>query len=244
MGAGRRGSGSLDYACETSFVPVTVLNREMFSEVEAARLLRLPPSTLHYWLEGGVRRGQQYRPIIREMPRDKRTVTWAEFVEAGLLRQYRRERGVPMAELRAVIDKLRAELGVPYPLAHEQPYVGAGRQLVREIQDEVGLDPEYFLVAIAREQLVLTSASEAFVERVRWADGVAVGWRPHADPKSPVVIVPDQRFGKPTVNGISTEVLWEHDDAGEDVDQIADDFGLKPRDVRWALSYENALRAA
>lgn len=127
------------------------------------------------------------------------------------------------------------ELGVPYPLAHQQPYVGAGRQLVREIQDEVGLDPKYFLVAIAREQLALTSASEAFVERVRRADGVAAGWRPHEDPKSPVVIVPDQRFGKPMVHGISTEVLWEHDDAGEDVDVVAANFGLRPRD---------ALRAA
>ncbi|MDQ3632356.1 MAG: hypothetical protein M3417_14015 [Actinomycetota bacterium] len=201
---------------------VAVLDREMFSEVEAARLLRVPQGTLHYWLEGGTRRGKQYQPIIRERPRDRRTVTWAEFVEAGLLRQYRRERGVPMAELRLVIDKLRAGLGVPYPLAHEQPFVGEGRQLVREIQDEVGLDPDFALVAIAREQLVLTSASASFVERVRWADGVAVAWRPHNEPKSPVVIAPDQRFGKPMVRGISTEILWEHDDAGEDLDAIAE----------------------
>ena len=46
------------------------------------------------------------------------------------------------------------------------------------------------------------------------------------------------------VHGISTEVLWEHDDAGEDVEEIADDYGLEPADVGWALSYENALRAA
>jgi len=42
-----------------------VLNREMFAEAEAARLLRLPQSTLHYWLEGGERRGKTYKPIIR-----------------------------------------------------------------------------------------------------------------------------------------------------------------------------------
>ncbi len=223
---------------------VTVLDREMFSEGEAARLLRVPQGTLHYWLEGGVRKGKQYRPIIRESSRDRRTVTWAEFVEAGLLRQYRRERGVPMAELRAVIEKLRAELSVPYPLAHQQPFVGPGRQLVREIQDEVGLDPEYFLVAIAREQLVLTSASESFVERVRWAHGVAAGWRPHEDARSPVLMDPEQRFGKPMIKGISTEVLWEHDEAGESVEAVAEDFGVSAKDVRWALSYENAQRAA
>ena len=37
-------------------MPVTVLDREMYSEAEAARLLGLPQNTLNYWLEGG-RRG-------------------------------------------------------------------------------------------------------------------------------------------------------------------------------------------
>jgi hypothetical protein len=43
----------------------TVLEREMFSEAEAARLLQVPQSTLHYWLEGGVRGERTYRPVIR-----------------------------------------------------------------------------------------------------------------------------------------------------------------------------------
>lgn len=31
----------------------TVLDQEMFSEAEAARLLPVPQSTLHWWLDGG-----------------------------------------------------------------------------------------------------------------------------------------------------------------------------------------------
>jgi DNA-binding transcriptional MerR regulator len=85
----------------------------MFSEAEAARLLRVAQSTLHYWLEGGERRGRTYQPVIRVEPRGTRSVTWAEFIEAGLLRQYRREHGVPMAELRAFIDLLREGTGIP-----------------------------------------------------------------------------------------------------------------------------------
>ena len=43
--------------CQTGAVStIPVLDREMYSEVEAARLLRVAPSTLHYWLEGGERR--------------------------------------------------------------------------------------------------------------------------------------------------------------------------------------------
>lgn len=62
---------------------LSVLEREMYSEAEAARLLGVAQSTLHYWLEGGERRGKTYPPVIRPEPHGHRTpVTWAEFVEA------------------------------------------------------------------------------------------------------------------------------------------------------------------
>lgn len=220
---------------------VSVLDREMFAEAEAARLLRVPQGTLHYWLEGGDQRGKTHRPIIRVESTGVRSVTWAEFVEAGLLRSYRNHR-VPMAELRTFIDKLRSELGVPYPLAHKRPFV-SGRQLVYEAQVESKLDGDFCLVSVANDQLVLTSTGQEFVERVRWADDIAVGWRPHDDPHSPVLMTPDVRFGRPAVNGISTEIIWEHGEAGEDVDEIAAAFGLAGDDVRWALSYELSSRS-
>lgn len=117
---------------------LSVLEREMYSEAEAARLLGVAQSTLHYWLEGGERRGKSYPPVIRPEPHGHRApVTWAEFVEAGLLRSYRRDLGVKMAELRVFIDHLRNELGVPYPLADRRPYVSS-KELVFKAQQETG----------------------------------------------------------------------------------------------------------
>jgi uncharacterized protein (DUF433 family) len=223
---------------------LSVLDREMYSEAEAARLLRIPPSTLHYWLEGGVRRGRTYKPVLRTEPLGNRpAVTWAEFIEAGLLREYRRTHQVPMAELRAFIDLLRARFGVPYPLAHHRPYI-ADRRLLLEAQDTVGLGADFCLVAVASGQLILTPPLQSFVERVTWSDDIAAGWRPHDAPHSPVRMTPDVRFGRPAVHGISTEVLWEHAEAGEDVEETAEAFDLWPSDVRWALAYETSLRAA
>jgi len=224
-------------------VSLSVLDREMFSEPEAARLLAVAPSTLHYWLEGGKRRGRTYQPVIRPEPEGRRSVTWAEFIEAGLLREYRREHNVPMAELRTFIAQLRDRLGVPYPLAHHRPFVG-DRQLVREAQDDAGLDADYCLVAEVRGQLVLTAASELFVQRVTWKDDLAARWRPHDDRRSPVAMDPRVRFGKPAIRGISTEALWEHTEAGEGFEETAESFGLSPDDVRWAFAYETSNRAA
>jgi uncharacterized protein (DUF433 family) len=222
----------------------TPLEREMFSEAEAARLLSVPQSTLHWWLEGGKRRDRLYPPVIREVSVGTRYVTWGEFVEAGLLRQYRRVHNVPLAELRAVIDRLRQSVG-PYPLAHYRPFVGEGRRLLLETQSEAGLDADFWLVAIAAGQLVLTEPAESYVHRVEWVDDLAVAWRPHNDPASPVRMDPDTRFGLPAIRGIRTEVLWEQvESTGAAFQDIASEFDLTPDEVRWAHSYEVSARAA
>ena len=137
---------------------VTILDREMYTEAAAARLLRVAPSTLHWWLEG---RPPRYRPVIRVEPTGSRDVTWAEFVEAGLLRSYRREHDVPLKELREFIDRLREEFQVLYPLADRRPYVGSGRRLLIDLQDRSHLDPEFCLVAdvAARGWLIVTRDS-------------------------------------------------------------------------------------
>ena len=60
-----------------------ILDRELYSEAEAARLLRLAPSTLHWWLEGGERRGRAYRPVLRVEPTGSRSVSWARVHRSG-----------------------------------------------------------------------------------------------------------------------------------------------------------------
>jgi uncharacterized protein (DUF433 family) len=220
------------------------LDREMFAEAEAARLLRVPQNTLNYWLEGGIRRGRTYRPVIRVEPKGGRaSVTWAEFIEAGLLREYRSTHGVPMAELRAFIDALRGRHRTPYPLADRRPYV-SGRALVLQAQEDADLAPEFCLVADVRGQLLLTSPADAFLRRVDWDGDEAAAWRPHDDPASPVRMRPDLRFGRPAIAGISTEVLWEHSQADETDADIAATFDIGPDQVRWAIAYETSARAA
>jgi len=106
-----RVSGRTSYSGDACYAmtDLRLLEREMYAEAEAARLLDVAPGTLHYWLEGKTgRAGKVHRPVIRQEPKGTgASVTWAEFVEAGLLRQYRRELKVRLPELRAFIDLLR-----------------------------------------------------------------------------------------------------------------------------------------
>ena len=238
---GRQIVGRGAAACHTSRVSVTILDREMYTEAAAARLLRIAPSTLHWWLEG---RAPRYRPVIRVAPTGSRNVTWAEFVEAGLLRSYRREHDVPLKELRDFIDRLREEFQVPYPLADRRPYVGPGRRLLIDLQDRSHLDPDFCLVAVANGQTVLTAPGEEFYERVDWSGDEPAAWRPHEDPVSPVRVNPLVRYGMPAIGGISTEAIAGELDGGASLEEVAGDFGLEIDAVRWAQSYELSQRAA
>ena len=62
---------------------VTTLNRRVCSLADAAEILRIGPSTLEWWLEGGRPGKRVYPPVIRSEPTGDRSLTWAEFVEAG-----------------------------------------------------------------------------------------------------------------------------------------------------------------
>ena len=230
--------------CDNRDMPATIsiLDREMYSEAEAARLLRVPQQTLNYWLEGKTWRNHTYLPVIREQPTGRRTVTWAEFVEAGLLSQYR-GRKVDLDEVRRFIAMLREKTGEPYPLAHERPWALNGRLLL-EVQKASNLSPGYWLYAPTDGQLVMPLyAAQKFLDRVAFEQDEAVLWRP-AGRESPVVIDPDTRFGRPSVKGISTSVLKEYSDDGYDYDEIADEFSLSVRDVELAVAYELEFKAA
>jgi hypothetical protein len=103
--------------------------------------------------------------VIRVEPTGARNITWAELVEAGLLRSCRREHDVPLKELRDFIDRLSDEFQAPYPLADRRPYIGPGRRLLIDLQDRSHLDPEFCLVATASGQIVLTTPGEEFYAR-------------------------------------------------------------------------------
>ena len=221
------------------------LDRELYPVAEAARLLRVPQSTLRWWLEGRAVRGKQYPPVIREEATGSGLVTWGEFVEAGYLKEYR-SRSVPLPELRRFIDELRGELHVRYPLAHLQPYVSAHRRLVLELQKTAGLPPEFGLVLeVTSGQLLLGRAAESFIEHVEFSeegDNSAVRVFP-VRKESPVVIDPHRSFGAPSIRGIRTEALAELIDAGEPPEGVAEDFDLPVELVKAAVAYEWAMAA-
>lgn len=217
-----------------------MLEREVYAEAEAARLLGVPQSTLHYWLEGRSQDGKTYAPVIRSEPTGSRAVTWGEFVEAAWLRRYRQQR-IPMLQLRRFIDTLREELGVPYPLADRRPWM-SGNELLFHAQSDADLPTSFWLVS--NQQGLLTPVGQGFVDQITWKGDLAMELRPAGDPESTVRIDPAVRFGQPNVRGISTAAIYGEVEGGASFDEVAADFDIPVSDVRWAHAYESTRMAA
>lgn len=220
-----------------SAVSVTLLERELYAVDDAARLLRVHPRTLRNWLDGYEGRGgARYKPVVRSEPTGRDTMTWGEFVEAGLLAEYRRRRAVPLQHIRPVVEALRERYGIPYPLAHFRPYV-ADKELVVRLQAESDVPSSVLLVVERRGQLVLNGPAEVFFEKAEFEDEVVRRFFP-AGRSSPVVIDPAHNFGLPEVRGIRTEALVELFEAGESIDMIARGYDLARDEVEEAIRFE------
>jgi uncharacterized protein (DUF433 family) len=220
----------------------SLLDRALYSYADVDRLIGLSPGTARRWIDGYRGRSRVYPPVLRVQRTGSDSVTWGEMVEARLLAEFRGQR-VPLQRLRPTVERLREEFG-PYPLAHARPLLDVeGREVVRRVQDEVGLEPELQLVVVRNDQLILDVRAERFRDAVTYTEGVARSIRPIF--RTPLVVVdPDRSFGQPSVRGVRTEVLAEEYRAGATREGLASLYDLTLEQVDQAIRFELITAAA
>lgn len=211
-----------------------LLERPVYDIGEAARLLRVADSTLRWWLHGRDYRGKTYRPVLRSERNDDVTVRWGEFIEAAVLRFLRRDRNVPLRELRLFRVEVHARYPeMRFPLATDQLYVKGGRISLKAL---AGLwEPSTGTVFDER-------AARDFFERCQWQDHVATGFLPRVE-QPRVRLQPDLQFGAPQLHGVRTQAIFDLHAAGEPLSLIAQDLALDPSEIEEAIAFEQALRA-
>jgi uncharacterized protein (DUF433 family) len=223
-----------------------VLDQPLYAVSEAARLLDIPPLKLRRWLDGFTAAGRTYPPVIRVERTGSDSVTWAEFVEAGFLAEYRSRR-VSLQHLRPMIDRMREVFEVRYPLAEFKPLVDRSKRvLVVELQQVTKLDQDLYLIHPLDRggQLQWTEPVLSFLDKVEFdPDGVAERMRPLGRAVN-VVIDPRVSFGVPQVRGIRTETIAEAYATGESPKALARECDLPEEDVHSALRWELRLKAA
>jgi uncharacterized protein (DUF433 family) len=215
----------------------SLLDRAIYSYADVDRLVGVRAGTARRWLEGYERRGHFYDPVLRAEPSGSDVVTWGEMVEARLLAEFR-DQSVPLHRMRPAIVALRKEFG-PYPLAHARPFLDVeGRELVRKVQDSVGLERGLQFVIVRSGQLILTDEAERFRGVVEYdAQGAASLLRPQ--PVTPAVVMdPQHAFGQPAIRNVRTDILAEEYRAGSGREELADLYDLTADQVDEAIRFE------
>lgn len=216
---------------------IDILARPTYGMAQVDWILQLKPNTARRWIDGYTRRGKRYPPIVRPESTGDELVTWGEFVETRLLSEFRSN--VSIARMRPAIDRLREMFNRRYPLAHARPLLDvSGRELVIQMQQEVGLDSSLQLVVVRNDQLVLTLPAHDYVGSADFGEtDVVQRIRPVAEIAG-VWLDPLRQFGEPTVRSVPTAVIAEQVRAGDEPKMIAELYDLSETEVLQAVRYE------
>lgn len=222
-----------------------LLDRPVYGVGQVDAILALTAGTATRWVDGYSRGGKDFPPIIRPEPTGSELVTWGEFAEARLLAEYRGA-GVPIQRLRPAVDALRDESNLRYPLAYYSQFLEAeGKELLRRVQDEVGLEAGLRFVVVRNNQIALALPVDRFVASADWGEeqGVVERIRPNANTPD-VWLDPVRQFGEPTVRSVPTAVLGEQFRAGDSVAMLARIYELPEGWIEQAIRYEFMRRSA
>lgn len=207
---------------------------------EAARYLDLPPSTLRAWFAGQ----KSFRPVIRAADPKRIVLSFSNLVEAYVLAAIRRKHHIGLPTIRRGLRFLTERLGSKRPLL-EQQFATSGKQLYVELGQ---------VINISRDgQIEMAELIRTYLERVdRDPKGVPIKLYPfmRAQPlreqARTIVIDPQVSFGRPVIagTGIPTAVLAEQFEAGDDVRDLAKEYGASEEAISDALRCEFRLKAA
>lgn len=181
----------------------------------------------------------QFAPVLRPARGKPPTLSFANLIEAHVLRALRTEHGVPLAAVRQALSYAERELKIEKLLLREELRTAGGALFLERYGELVNLS--------ASGQLAMRRMLEAHLDRVVWGDlRSAVRLYPFVlaevrDTK-PILIDPAISFGRPVVGKafVSTRSILERIDAGESVADVAHDYELTTEAIEEAVLFERA----
>jgi uncharacterized protein (DUF433 family)/DNA-binding transcriptional MerR regulator len=195
---------------------------------EAAAYTGVTPQTVAQWhrIEAALLKQREARSAL----------SYFQLIEVAVVAAFRKA-GVPMKRIRAARAYAANELKSEYPFAQYR-FKENAKHLYLDSQ-QVDVKTGTVLGADQAGQLEW----EAIIGRLRefeYEGDIALRWHV-AGEGSPIIIDPRISFGAPAVRGTPTWIIRGRLEAGESNSDIAEDFGLKPDEVRKALQFEQGV---
>lgn len=208
-----------------------------YSVGNAARYAQTARQTVSYWHHRGGRLGPALPGKERRQP-----LSYMQLVEVAFVATFR-GLGVTLQRLRKAHEYLAQVFEEEFPFATLRLKTEGYHVLVDMQEAGLGAYLGQLIIADRHGQMAWEEhIGDRFAE-FDYEHDLALVWHP-AGRQSKVLIDPRISFGAPIVSGVPTWALKGRYVAGENPDEIAEDFGLSRDDVVEALSFENVKDVA
>lgn len=224
-------------------------NVPVYPVTDTARYLHIPVATLRSWLKGRsypTQQGQQaFEPLIQRPDPELPQLSFTNLVEAHVLRIIRTTHQIKLDNVRKALDYMGQEFDTDHPLVMKR-FQTDGVDLFVDQMDR--------LVNVSRSgQLAMRETLKHLLTRVEWSEaGLAnrffpeLEFMPEPEQDKIISIDPAIRFGKPMITGtgIPTDILVDLYNAGDSIEDIADEYSCSPLQVKTAIQFESQRKAA
>jgi uncharacterized protein (DUF433 family) len=227
----------------SSFNPAQRRSLPAYTPAQAAAYLRLPVATVRAWAVGQHRHGEHpgfFKPVIEAQHQGKLALSFVNLVELHVLSALRRIHDLPLPKIRKSLDYLRRRYGgVKNPLADLDLLTDGLDLWLEEIGAYVSLSGE--------GQTGIREVLEAHLRRVeREPTGRALRLFPfvrsllRAEEPRTIMIDPEVAFGYPVLSGtgIPTRAIADRFNAGDTIQQLAEDYHRPPEQIEEAIRWE------
>ncbi|HET9060001.1 MAG TPA: DUF433 domain-containing protein [Acidimicrobiales bacterium] len=211
----------------------------LYTVAEAARAIGVSAATLGSWVKrpASVRQQGEHPPVVTSVPSNsvrQPTIPFVGLAEGLVLAAVRRA-GVPLQRIRPALERLSHDLGIDHALASRQLYTDGAEILFDYAEHSPGEAVMVrHLVVVRNQQRVFSEVVDQYLQRIDYAeDGYARLLRLPVYSVAQVVADPERAFGKPIFARGAAKVsdvldrFW----AGEDLNSVADDFGIPRADL-------------
>lgn len=199
---------------------------------DAARYAHLSSQTVANW---HTKPGANRRSTLSTKEKGA-SLSYLQLIEVAVVSSFRKT-GISLQKIKAAREYLSKQFEAEHPFA-EFRFKTEGKELWLDYaQFEADAGDKTLLAASQNGQLAWTDIIGRLQEFEYEDHGLAVKWHV-AGADSDIVIDPRVQFGAPAIDGVATWVFKGRYEAGEPVDDIADDFGVPNSAVLQALEFE------
>jgi uncharacterized protein (DUF433 family) len=203
---------------------------------EAAVYLKVPSTTLRYWLTGFSKRP----PIIEPVELNPIRLSFLNLLECHALAGMRKIYNLKLPKVRTALRKVSEQFPQPHPLITEvfltdrkDLFIERMGQIVNVSRQQDQLNLDFFHMHLERVETDSNGLFKFFPFVVK----------PRSSEPKIIEIDPMVGFGKPVIAGtaISTAIIASRFNARESITSLAEEYGCTPQQIEEAIRWERAI---